>query len=241
MHLSHKLSCNVEKYYYTHFANEELRNSDLPKVTRNALDEHLSPHQHCNLLLSEPLSCTLVRPPLHFKPKSCFWCSAYPFPTTITNSQPAITNQLVFPYFYFPNPVKLFAASGPKKPCFVTRPLGFMFPEQCLICQKWRSLSSAATRQSTCLSCGSVELWQWRGLGVFFLLKLGPFLEDTYYCSYAQMPAYDQQTTVQRAVANKLSCHNQLGHAPRQPQAWSKARQPKQPSWYYNSNSAQRV
>lgn len=56
--------------------------------------------------------------------------------------------------------------------------------------------------------------------GSIFCSKTRSSLEDRYYCSYAQAPAYDQvNTVVQRAVVNKLSCHNQLGQAPRQQQA----------------------
>lgn len=72
MYLLHKLSYTAEKYYYTHLSNEELRDTDLPKVTQKVLDEHLHLHQHCNFPLSEPFPCALVRPPLHFKTKSFF-------------------------------------------------------------------------------------------------------------------------------------------------------------------------
>lgn len=188
-------------------------------------------------------SLCFIRTPLHFKIKSCFWCSAFPLPTTITNSQPDTRNHLVFLYFYHPFQILLnfLQLLDLKNHCFVTRPLGFRFPEQFLICQKWRILSSAVTRQSTCLSCYSVKLLQWHGLGVFFLLKLGPLLEDSYYCTSAPTYAYNQVNTAQRPVANKLSCHNQLRHASRQLQVWSKTCQTKAPSCFFNSSSAQRV
>lgn len=119
----------------------------------------------------------------------------------------------------FLNLPKLFAASGPKIHCLVTKPLGFRFPEQFFIFQKWRRLQcSDKAEPLPVLLWGKAVTVTW--FGSIFLSKTRSSLEDRYYCSYAQAPAYDQvNTVVQRAVVNKISCHNQLGQAPRQWQA----------------------
>lgn len=126
----------------------------------------LPPWQQLHCLLNEALSCALVRLPLSFRTKSCFSCSAYPFPTTITNSQPAITKHLFFSFscaILF-QPCYTSAVSRSKNHGFLARPLGFRWPKQFCICQR-RGLFSTATRQGTGLSdsvqsCASDVVWK---------------------------------------------------------------------------------
>lgn len=147
------------------------------EVTQKVLDEHLSPHQHCNFLLDEALSCALVRTPLHFKTKSCFWCSAYPFPATITNSA-CHYNHLIFFYFYHSLHIWLnFLVLLDLRNIALS-------PDH-WDSDSWSNFSfasngevSLAQWQGRALACYGVKLWQWCGSGVFFLLILGPLLED---------------------------------------------------------------
>lgn len=161
------LSC-IAQYYCTHFTNEELGISDLPGVSRFLINIYLL---ISNFLLNEPLSC-FSQNPSAFQNKILFLMFCLSLSHCNHKVLACHYKSLGFSLLLqsFLNPPKLFAASGPKIHCLVTRLLGSRFPEQFFICQKWRSLCSAVTRQNPCLSCYGVKLCQWHGLGV----KLGP-------------------------------------------------------------------